>query len=100
MAKRKAEFFPNLYLYMGPPGCGKTFQAEQKVRTEKGIVRIERDELRYMLSFDYNPPQKIGGMTREMSYALADIAFGTGFNVIFSNTYCFKKDIEDVKQNW
>jgi len=88
-----------LYVMYGPPGCGKTTRAVQFVKEKiRGVHRImiTKDDLRLMMTNEYNPPATIGSLAGKMSFAIADIALAEGYDVVFPNTHCFRAEIETI----
>lgn len=74
-----------MIIMKGLPACGKSTRAEQIVREQGNIVRINKDLLRKMLHFDKFTGRN-EGLTRDAARGLAKLYLTSGTSVIIDDT--------------
>lgn len=83
---------PILYLSKGLPGSGKTTAARKFIAaSSKKIVRVNRDDLRYMHYEEYWGGKIDEDVITMSQYALIDAALSAGYDV-----YCDDMNLSDI----
>lgn len=89
---------PNLYVLIGPPGCGKSTWCKTNTDWRKN-VRVNRDELRTMFLGRYQYGiEFIEKMVTRVTRDIVHDAFCNGKDVILDNTNCSLKTIRSIIQ--
>jgi predicted kinase len=74
-----------IYILKGLPGCGKTTRAKELLKSEKKILRINKDDIRGMAQFGlFNPTSE--RMVVQAEYDIVDLWASKGFSVIVDDT--------------
>jgi predicted kinase len=74
-----------IYILKGLPGCGKTTLAKKLLKSEKKILRINKDDLRSMAQFGgYQSTSERAIVQAE--YDIVDLWLSKGFSVIVDDT--------------
>lgn len=88
----------NVYIMVGPPCAGKSTAAKYMARNDKGIVRVNRDELRTMLRGMYSYGEKfVESLVTLIERQVVYNATGAGIDVIVDATHCTTKSINKIK---
>src|SRR5581483_6642860 len=90
-----------IFMY-GPPASGKSTWAINKVQSEPGWVRVNRDTIREM--FALKPGKRTESLCRKARDSMIITAIGNGYNVIVDDTNgALAKNmriVRDALQDW
>lgn len=77
---------PTLFLSKGLPGSGKSTAALRFIADDPRIVRVNRDEIRFILFGKYFGPPIDEGVVTKVQYAAIDAALKAGRDVYVDDT--------------
>lgn len=84
---------------MGPPGSGKSTWAKEQAKS-KGVIRINRDDLRTMFKGGYvHGVGFVEKLCTEVTYEAALITLRNGWDVVLDNTNCNLKTVKEILSN-
>lgn len=82
---------PKLTILIGIPCSGKSTWAKEQLKANQNLIRVNRDEFRYMLRDDGNPGNRIEKIIDILQEQAILHALVRGFDVIVDNTNCKPK---------
>lgn len=88
---------PNIRIMAGAPGSGKTTYALDLVKTDPSYVRVNRDDIRKMVSGEYVIADKLERtLVSEVQHATILSALKAGKNVVIDNTNAKMAYIKEI----
>lgn len=85
-----------IIITVGPPLAGKSTWAKRFVRTNPEYVRVNRDDLRYMLRSSLKVGQQLEDVITGISSYIILKALFNKKSIVLDNTHCKNKYIEDI----
>lgn len=87
-------------ILVGPPLSGKSTEAYRMLAGQENLLRVNRDDFRYMLRNKGLCHYSVENIINGLQYHAIDRALEAGKDVVIDNTHCKVKYIEDITRRY